>query len=90
MQQRLLAVEILAVLKNFSKDHLETSKLDHVSSCSENFGLFQLGQEAFAVLTSFSDLTSVITLSPLLQGFLFRGETETVPNHSVQGEMYVT
>lgn len=69
IQQLLLAVEILAVLKNLSKDSLETSRLDHVSSCSENFSLSQLGQEAFTVLRSFSNLTSVIVLSLPLMGF---------------------
>lgn len=71
IQQLLLAAEILVILKNFSKDSLETSRLDHVSSCSENFGLSQLAQEAFAVLTSLSDLTSVITLPLPLTGFSF-------------------
>lgn len=53
------------------KYSLETSRLDHVSSCSENFGLSQLGQEVFAVLTILSDLTSVTTFSLSLTGFSF-------------------
>jgi len=71
VQQLSLAMEILAALTDFSKDSLETSRLDHVSSCSENFALSQLGEEAFAVLISLSNLTSVITLSLLLRGFSF-------------------
>lgn len=83
IQQLLLVVEIPAALKNLSKDILESSRLNHVSSCSENRGLSQLGQEAFAVLRSISDLTSVITLF-LSCSFLYRGETKTVPIHLIQ------
>lgn len=44
----------------------ETSRLDHASSCSENVGLSQLGQESFAVLR-----LSNLILCLLLMGFSF-------------------
>lgn len=70
VQQLFLEVEILAVLKNVSKDCLETSIFDHVSSWSENFVSSQPGQEALAVIRSLSDPSSVITLSLPCTGFV--------------------